>query len=396
MGILNPTVKIVNPLGILGNILPGSKRPKSYGNDFDAGFKIVEIVDNREVEADQVILVGPFMPHVPFTFGGSQQIVKEYYAGSSEPTVQVLGPREADLVVRGHLKTKRLKDNVSVGSENGREQTLRNAAREYQELIDAMRLRGNLVKISLADEWYRFGFIESVSFDLATLADIKYEIRFSIVGFNLPKNCKFVEDKASNIQKPNKDVTNAAAAALAQVNSIPADMPLTLADQLNEIIGDVAAVVATVTNFVDDIITDAEQLTNSANRALGLIKYARAFVSSSARRVGLISLATANLGSKFSSEARKTSATIKNVNSIYRIRTSFTSLAAQLAALQAQFSALSKTVPLRRHLVRNGDNLQKLAIQYYNNADLWKRIYDHNKLRSSELTVGSVVEIPKV
>ena len=395
MGILNPTVKIVNPLGILGNLLPGSKRPKPYGNDFDAGFKIIEIVNGKEQPADQVLLVGPFMPHVPFTFGGSQQIVKEFYAGSSEPTVQVLGPREADLVVRGHLKTKRLKDSP-VNSDGDRNQTLRNAAREYQELIDAIRLRGNLVRLSLASEWVRYGFVESVSFDLATLADIKYEIRFSIVGFNPPSNCKFVEDTASNVQKPNKDVTNAAAAALVEVSNIPDDMPLTIADQLNEIIGDVDDVVATVTYFVDDIISDAEQLTNSANRALGLIKYARAFVSSSARRVGLISLATANLGAKFSSEAQKTSATIKNVNSIYRIRTSFTSLAAQLAALQAQFSALSKTVPLRRHLVRNGDNLQRLAIQYYNNADLWKRIYDHNKLRSSELSVGTVVEIPKV
>lgn len=387
MGILNPEVKLTNPLGLLGlGSLTGKRRPKSIGNDFDAGFKIVEIVDGREKEADQVILVGPFMPHVPFTFGGSQQIVKDYYAGSSEPTVQVLGPREKDTVIRGHLKSKRLKDD-----------SLRKAAREYQELIDAMRIRGNLVKISLGgDEWYRYGFIEEVSFDLATLADIKYEIRFSVVGFNKPTNCKFVEDKASNIQAPNKKVTDAAAAALAQINSIPAEMPLTLADQLNEIIGGVAAIVANVTNFVDDIINDAEQLTNSANRALGLIKYARSFVSSSARRVGLISLSTTNLGSKFSSEAQKTSATIKNVNSIYRIRTSFTSLAAQLAALQAQFTALSKTVPLRRHLIRNGDNLQRLALKYYNNADLWKRIYDHNKLRSSELTIGAVIEIPKV
>lgn len=386
MGILNGGTGRISATSITGLLgIGGSVSVESPpGPDFPKGLRIVEIVDGKERTADQVVLVGSFMPHIPFEFGGNQQIVKEYYAGSSEPTVQVLGPREKDVTIRGRLKTKFLK-----------QESLQAAAVEYQELIDAMRIRGNLVRIELG-EWFRYGFLEECTFKLNRLVDIEYDIRFTIVGFNIPSNCKFTDQGVDDLIKPNKDVTTAAAAALAERSNIPAEMPQSLSNLLDSAISNVAEVVGTVTNFVDSIIADVKQLQASANRALGLIRYARSYIARTTREIGQIALNVTALGDSFASEAEKTVATIKSVDSIYRIRATNFNLALFLAALQRKFEGLARTVPLRRHLVRQGDNLQRLAVQYYGHADSWRRIYEHNGLRSTDLVVGTVIEIPRL
>lgn len=372
-------------LGSLGlNVKVGVSRPDPYGPDFPEGMRIVEIVNNKEREADEILLVGAFAPHQPFEFGGSQQIVREDYAGSSEPTIQVLGPREDDTVIRGTLKTKRL-----------RELSLRTAAQEYQELMDAMRLRGNLVKITLGG-WRRYGFILNAKFRLRTLQDIDYEITFLIVGFNPPSNCKLIEAKDDDLIKPNKEITSAAAKALAAATNYPTEMPVSIGDFIAGKVSDVAGVVATVTGFVDAALNDVANIQSAVNRALGLIRYARAYVSRTNREVGTVILTVQNLGSSFADEAEKTAATITNINHVYDMQRNLYSLRFLLAGLQAKFAELARTVPRQRHLVKDGDTLQRLSITYYGDADSWKRIYDHNKLQSTVLVVGTVLEIPRL
>jgi nucleoid-associated protein YgaU len=147
---------------------------------------------------------------------------------------------------------------------------------------------------------------------------------------------------------------------------------------------------------VDDALQDVENLNASANRAIGLIKNARATISRTGRSIGALQLSASSLGSGISKQSFKTAAAITNANHINSILASFIDLTALLATLQARYKALSATVPQKRHLVKSGDTLQKLAILYYNSADSWKAIYDHNRLTSTDLTVGSVLEIPKV
>jgi nucleoid-associated protein YgaU len=153
--------------------------------------------------------------------------------------------------------------------------------------------------------------------------------------------------------------------------------------------------VADVTGFVDGIVDDADSLLNSANRALGMIKYARAYISKTGRKLGQISYSASNLGSAFSSEAEKLSATIKNADFINRTKIEMFSLAAFLAALQKKFEGISQTTPKARHLVTEFDTLQKISNKYYGTSDSWKKIYDHNKLTSTILTKGNVLEIPR-
>lgn len=384
MGLLNDFA--TTGLNILGvNTQPGIASPFPFGKDFPDGMLITEVIDRKDQTLDSIQLVGRFAPLQPFEFGGEQRIVREEYPGTSEPTIQVLGPKEEDVAVKIEMRTNKFRGDPA----------LRAAAQEYQELIDAMRLRGNLVRIQLG-EWKRYGFIKRCRFRVFTLQKIDAEITFEIVGFNHPKGWRVVTESDENVIKPNKEVTNAAAAALANAKNYPETMPLTAVDIFNNSIGAVGDAISKVTGFVEGIVDDADKLVGSANRAIGLIKNARATISRAKRNIGAIANNASGLAGSAANASQGAINLIKNTDHTTKTIRDFSNLSILLAALQARFQSYVSQVPFRRHLVRQGDTLQNISMKYYNTADNWKKIYDHNKLSETDLVIGSILEIPRV
>jgi nucleoid-associated protein YgaU len=158
---------------------------------------------------------------------------------------------------------------------------------------------------------------------------------------------------------------------------------------MNQLTGSVAQVLGVVTGFVDTVISQGEDITNSLSRAVGLIKYAKNTMIQYRRRVGAISYAVGLSGLPVPRKYRA-SAFIGNSMS------DTLSIQELLNQLLKRFQALSRTVPMNRHRTIIGDSLQKLSTRYYGVPDHWKRIYDHNKLTSTDLTRGAVLEIPKL
>jgi LysM repeat protein len=237
-----------------------------------------------------------------------------------------------------------------------------------------------------------------------TLREIEYEITLSILGFNPPLGCKIVTDEQLSPFSIKKDLIAAAEKFNSDYSTVPESMPASIADLLNDAISDLSSAINAVTGFVDKVLDTAEDINRSANRALGLIKNARANVSLYTRRVGFLALDVSSLlgvGTSFgllqgAQRSKLTTRAYTNSKFIVSSISDTNSLSAILARLEAQFKAFSVTVPASRYMVKTGDTLQKLAVKYYNDANQWKRIYDHNKLTSTSLTVGRVLEIPKV
>jgi hypothetical protein len=393
MGIIEGiTQKGLSAVG-LGGIFERDTDPKGYGADFPEGMTIEEFIDGKPNENPdgKILLIGSFLPLIPFEHGGRQQIVKDFYPGNQEPVVQVLGARENDVTIKGVFKTKRFSDDSE--KENSFAFASK-AAYQYQELVEAMRRRGNVVKITLGN-WVRYGFIEEGAFKLNRVSHIEYSISFSIMGRTMPKNCKMIDGADDDLEGPNNELINAAANALANTKNYPETMPRTLSEFIDDLVSGVASAINLVTNFVDKALKDIENLVASANRAIGLIKNARATIARFSRRIGALQLSVANLASGISFDGFKTAAQLNNAAHVKKVKNNYLNLAKLLAVLQARFASLARTIPLRRHLVKKDETLQALAIKYYNNADLWKTIYDHNKLSTPQLVVGSVLEIPR-
>lgn len=389
MGLLDAPTAAVG--GVLGPIEDFIKNPfkknvkRTYkGQDFAEGFYMVEIVDGVHQKKDALRLVGNMMPHVPFQYGGKQRIKKDYYPGQPEPAVQVLGPEESDTIIKGKLKDKRYKKDSG----------LYGVATEIAEQMDAIRLRGNLLFISLG-EWHRYAFLEKTDFKMNTLGEIEYELSYTIIGFNSPKNCKILDEFKSSPISANKDLIAAALAYQQKYSSIPASMPQSLAGLLNDAISDVAKAINLVTGFVDTVVTTGEDVVKSATRAIGLIKNARANISKFKRRIGAVTFTVSNL----THEARKAAqfkAAYSNQDHIINAMTSTAALSALLARLQSQFEAIAKSTPKARYRTKDTDTLQKIAIKFYGDANQWGKIYDHNKLSSTVLVSGMLLEIPRL
>jgi nucleoid-associated protein YgaU len=357
-------------------------------HDFKSGFIITPInKDGKELESDVVRLVSDAMPHDSLDFGGQQKLVKNYYPGSSEPTVQVLGPQENDITIRGRFKAKKLKESSDATFDR---ELWRKYPQALQEQVEAIRIAGLLVKITLGEEWQRYGFISEAAFKMKTLADIDYQITFLVVGFNQPKDFIIVTKQQTIPYNQNRALAQYISTVLEFQSDVPASMPQSFADQINAAISDVAAAVNLVTGFVDTVLGEVEALKSSVQRALGLIKNARNKISGYQRSIG------GQQPEAGVSKVTSISGATLNAQHVAKVSDGMFNLNALLASLAVQLRNVSLTIPLARHRVQSGDTLQGLAMKYYNDSSQWEKIFDHNKLASVDLTLGVVLEIPRV
>lgn len=398
--------------------------PEYRGQDFPEGFIITEFDDGAPV--GDLFLRGSMLPMQPFTYGGKQQLTKEYYPGNPEPTVQVMGSREDNIKIKGRFKAKKY---------SRANDSLRQIPVIMQEAIDEIRQKGSLCRFSLG-EFTRYGFIESCEFRMKTLADIEYEIDLFVIGQDPPTHCKIAEDSIDVPSAQNALLINAALDVESKLLAPPGDISVGLFSELESLVGTVASAVALVTNFVNTIITAGEDASRLANKALGLIKYAQSQCAVFKRRVSQLDAyletdATASNVETLANEAKAaaqakyvfdvgSSTMLPPVNVTDAMRESAresnttgyvptddeseafagaqtgNSIESILVDMRKAFQKIAFTVPLVRHLVKNGDSLTKLSIKYYKTPDHWERIQKHNKLTSVVLVPGTVLEIPKL
>jgi len=410
---------------------PPDMRSALNKNDYPGGFVVTEIRNQQELKPEEgygIKLIGTMMPHQPFTFGGTQKIVKDYYPGYAEPTVHVLGPQEENVTIKGRLYTKRIKappppsgplDLKKVGdSINGAVDALNpfsdkeggasGAAKKkeqedkrdfyrfamaVQEQIEAIRVRGHLLKLQMG-EWQRYGFMESATFEMKTIGDISYSINFIIIGFRPPTNCKILKYQGTIPFDKNKELIAAVSTMMEKKDIVPANMPKSFGDQIRDGIDSVAKIVNTATAFVDVVMNEYDDIKSAAERAIGLYKNCLAYVSKTQRRIGNYSGYTSKI-SALNGSASKVTTGYNNSNYLDSVMVSMFSIKLLLLQLRDQMKVVAATAPLARHRVVFGDTLQKIAFKYYNDDSKWTAIYDHNKLQDTVLVVGAVLEIPR-
>ena len=348
-------------------------------NDFPEGFLVKEILNINgkwdEENGKSVVLTGNMMPEIPFITGGSQRTKKDFYAGSNEPVVHVLGAEDDDVTIKGKFKAKRYES-----------QEYREVPKMLQEEFELMRERGNLILIELG-EYRRYCFIYKTKFNMNLIPDIGYEITFMIVGRNKPENAGFLHEARELPNNVNSELIAKASEWNSEHSNIPDSVPQSIGDKLNSLTSSVASAVNTVTGFVDTVISTYNDVQKSITRAKGLITHAQQKLRSYRDFVGSIDPfnSTQALSGKYSNA--------KYYNS--RVSAS-NEMISMLEKLRSQLSKLTPTLPIGRHVVKSGETLQKISIKYYGNQDSWKKIYDYNKLTSTDLASGSILEIPRV
>jgi LysM repeat protein len=371
---------------------PFSKKitSKLNGPDFPEGFIIEELDFNGNNKVlNEIKLLGNMMPFVPFKFGGTQRVKKDYYPGYSEPVAQILGPTENNVEIIGEFKDKKYSAN----------QDFYGVSTEIQELIDAIRIRGNLVRIRLG-EWLRYGFIEQCEFELVKISRVRYKIGFSIVGFNVPQNAKFLERAREIPFDINTELISRAQAFQLNYSSIPLSVPLSIGDLIRQVTGAVASALSIVTKFIDGIVGAVNDIRKSVTRALGLIKYAQNKLREYKRFIG--NFKPFDISQSLSGNYQGGLRSPRSIPGRYQNAAFYNGAIAESSAITSllekmatRLRALIKDLPTARHVVKAGDTLQSIAVKWLGTADDWKKIYDFNELDTTELTIGRVLEIPR-
>jgi LysM repeat protein len=366
------------------------KKPKLRGNDFPHGFQIFEYINGVKQGDTKLVLVGNLMPFQPFEWDGEQRLITNYYAGNPEPVVQVLGPKEGPVTIKGRLKDKR----YSLTDANGT--SYYGVSYQFNLAINEMRKRGNLVKFGMAGPdgaWIRFGFIQKASFKMNKLSWIDYEVTFLVVSETQPINNYFSANEQAAPATVNQNLINAASSFAANYSSVPDTVPQSIAGAINGYISTVATAINTVTGFVGNIVSTAQSIQASANRALGLIKNAQATISTFNRNIDALAHGFNTLSSQGNS-AGQVRDTYANISYIAETMKATLQLQLYLAQMQAQWIALSVTVPKARYRVQQNDTLQNISIKFYQTAANASVIAEHNNLTSNTLVAGTILEIP--
>lgn len=375
-------------MALLNNLFGYKKdiKPSKYSeNDFSEGLTFTEYINGKADTDNSIVIYSSFMPKESIETGITQNIKKEYYAGSPIPSVQVLGYTEDDTELKGSF------DESLLNSEE-----LAGAAEAYDQAFKELVKRGNIVKVSLGTYFVKYVIIESAKFTLFNLRKIDYNIKISIIGDQLPRNYYFVEASELNVATTRNDLLAKVVAHQKILESKPTQIPVTVSDIINNTVSEVAEKIALVTDYVNGILDEADNITEAAQKAVGLIQNARRFIAKSQRGIGQISTAYQVLAPLITDQSARTEAYFKNMAYIDAVKASNRQLNSSLVSMQNLFAKYVKAVPLRKHIVSQSDSLQKISVKYFGTPDNWTKIMTHNKLANTDLVVGSSLEIPRI
>lgn len=383
--LLDPISAVINPHFGQPAITPALR-----ADDFPGGFKILEYISGEAQYGfnpaySPIRLTGNMMPMQPYPWDQEARLIKERYPGNNEAAVQHLGTSYGDLVIRGRFKDKKYK------TESG----LYGVSYQIVQSLEAMQERGNVLQFGLegsAGSWIRYGYLEKVSFKMNKISWIDYELTFFVVGRSLPRNAYFAAKENQLPSTVNQQLIDLANASFSPA---PTKMPQTLAEKMNGLINGVAKNIALVTGFVQNVLTAAQDVQASAQRALGLVKNLQTSLASFRRQIGAITNST-SVYSQSGNPASRATDTYSNLAYVHEMSAQTHAISAQVAKLKANLQTLAFTVPLARYLVRKGDTLQGISVKFYGVSDNWAAIQTHNNLQSTILVEATVLEIPKV
>ena len=342
-------------------------------------------------------MVGNMLPLIPFEFGGEQKLVEKYYPGNPEPSVQILGSREAPLVIKGRLHDRRQAAGTT------------GIAWAVKDVLEDIRRRGNLVRISLGDSWVRYGYLQLTKFPMRDRNNLEYNLTFFIVSENSPSQNPILTSRKQVPRDISADLKSISQSMSDNLLDYPDGYPTDVFDEINSIVNGVAQKVKTVTSAIDKIISFGEKSSAVLNRTVALLASVRTATFKANQRLGTLVLdqkirantikeAISYGGVTQSYSGVKT----QNITSGYRSVSSTLQTQRDVSQAQVLLQKLSddilayiNSISNIRHLVKDGETLQTIAVRYYGSVDSWEKIYTHNKLNSSILVAGTVLEIPK-
>lgn len=372
-----------------------------------------------------LVLTQRALPYLPLEISGKQRAEFVWYPGSPQATVQMLGPEEGVIVLKGYWKDKFIEgtgaakfysSDVQINLAQFGSPSAVGAAPvpdvvSLVKIVDNMRRMGRRIKLTW-DRLQRIGHITSFTQTWQTTHYCEWELEFSVVAQ------EETSIKATTANRPNLSdaVTqaNQNRANFEEAVAGPKPYTLTPLQQLSKTLNDfdnelfkynaavssaAQLVVQGITagpNAARSLIASSTGLINSCNRLIGTtldvaLTEVLAISAAFAEGVSLITGENNTFredslpfgmqlgGASYTRNIKNTALQIRNNNAYWRYT----------YQQQLQGEAVASV------LVKELTDLRDISMQYYGNQNQWQQLMRYNGLKSSQLEAGMLVFVPQ-
>lgn len=365
------------------------------------------------------------LPYMPLSIGGKQRAEFVWYPGSPQATVQMLGPEEDVIVLKGFWKDKFIEGtgaakyvsaevNLVRSALNSGLNTAANVANvvELVKIVDTMRRMGKRITLSW-DRLQRIGHITAFTQTWQTTHYCEWELEFSVVAqeattipaavANKPTLTDIATQAASNrsgvqnawlAPKPlaitplgpfEEALRNFDDSARSWTNYIAATAQ-SLANGIYMVPNVVRSVIATSTGavnacntvigtFIDRSLTEIYAFGSGVGAAVEAVTGEQNMLREDSLPYG-IQLGAAS----YTRGVRSSIVQVRNNNATWRYE------------YQRQMTQGSQAVSV---LAKQAMDLRAISEQYYGTQDYWKQLMLYNGLTSSRLEAGMLVFVPQ-
>lgn len=373
------------------------------------------------------------LPYMPLSIGGKQRAEFVWYPGSPQATVQMLGPEEDVIVLKGFWKDKFIEGtgaakyyqgdpNAHAGLKTSQERwttfNLTESAAsipnvvELVKIVDDMRRMGKRTTMQW-DRLKRIGHITSFTQTWQTTHYCEWELEFSVVAQEETTVEVVIADKPSLTSKATQAASDRRDVQTARLAPRPiAISPLgPFAKQLNEFdnaalawtnyfaasaqniangvflipnvvrsviatsTGAVNACNAIIATFLDKALTESLAFASGVGTVVEMVTGERNMLREDSLPYG-IQLGAAS----YTRGIRGSILQVRNNNAVTRYE------------YQRQMTQGNQAVSV---LAKEAMDLRDICEQYYGTSDNWKQLMLYNGLTSSRLEAGTLVFVPQ-
>lgn len=341
---------------------------------------IVELSGSRR----SVVLRGRAMPHRPVAWPREIVLKEQRYSGNPVKTIQVLGPDHRPLELRGTWKTKFVSDDASLwGFDDLWSEGDAITAELLVAVFDRLLAAGNLLEVSWGPEVWR-GVMRAFEPNYQRVEDIEWSATFAWTQrgeMTAPLASPFTDS-----QSENNDALSALEDAMAAVPPFailpamlnPLEAGLIVA---REAMLSLASGLAAISG-VPEVGADQFQAVASAAEAAATACRDMAGLALDSSIESFI--ATDDVASALAAQTWSQS-----------VGAAANEMGA--AAINTREAVRSRVVDgyLAVVVLRQGQTLRSLALQYYGSADAWVTIAEANGLSTSNPPAGLIILVPR-
>lgn len=368
-------------------------------------------------------LRGRALPYMPLAISGKQRAEFNWYPGNPQATVQMLGPEEQSITLKGFWKDKFIQGSgdalyystrgAEILARTGTAITPEGVANvgELVKIVDDMRRMGRRIMLTW-DKLIRYGHITGFTQTWHTTHYCEWELEFSVVSLEEPRIPAATPNSPDLASAANAAQANADAVAAAWQQPKPLSlMPFTeiyatINDLDNQLLGvtnafaNGAQLVASAIQVGPNVARTAIAATSSAiaacTQAIGNVcdvALTEVFAIGTFTAAG-VSLITGE-SNEFREDNLPMGVQLGGASYLNNAKRAYLQTRNSNVFLRAQFQQQLQDELKASFVAKQDMDLRDVSTQFYGTPDGWRDLLIYNGLTSSRLTAGQLIWVPQ-